>query len=158
MLIVAEVIGALVILLVPILLVRFCKRGLAVFHRTITNRVTIRFAARLPGFAVVTNVGRKSGRLYRTPVNVFREPSGFLIALTYGRDSGWVRNVLAARGCELETRHVKYQLSTPVIVNDPTRRRFPLILLTVLRLINANDSLQLSIAEAHGSQPDSRVS
>jgi hypothetical protein len=82
MLIVAVVIGALVILLVPILLVRFYKRGLAVFHRTITNRVTVRFAARLPGFAIVTNLGRKSGKLYRTPVNVFREPDGFLIALT----------------------------------------------------------------------------
>jgi deazaflavin-dependent oxidoreductase (nitroreductase family) len=157
MLIIPAVIG-LVILLVPILLVRFCKRGLAGFHRTITNRVTIRFAARLPGFAVVTNVGRKSGKLYRTPVNVFREPSGFLIALTYGRDSGWIKNVLAARGCELETRLVKYQLSTPVIVNDPTRRRFPLIVRTVLGLINANDFLQLSIVEAHGSQPHPRVS
>src|SRR5258708_9874623 len=40
-----------------------------------------RFAARLPGFGIVTHVGRKSGRIYRTPVNVFREPDGFLIAL-----------------------------------------------------------------------------
>jgi deazaflavin-dependent oxidoreductase (nitroreductase family) len=158
MLIVAAVIGALVILLIPILLVRFYKRGLAVFHRIITNRVTIRFATRVPGFAVVKNVGRKSGKLYRTPVNVFRKPGGFLIALTYGRDSGWVRNVLAARGCELETRHVKYQLCAPVIVNDPTRRRFPLIVRAVLGLINANDFLQLSIPDAHESQPGCRVS
>jgi deazaflavin-dependent oxidoreductase (nitroreductase family) len=158
MLIVVAVIGALVILLVPILLVRFCKKGVAGFHRSITNRVTVRFAARLPGFAVVTNVGRKSGKLYRTPVNVFREPSGFLIAITYGRDSGWIRNVVAARGCELETRLVKYQLCMPVIVNDPTRQRFPLIVRSVLGLINANDFLQLSIVEVRGSRPDPRVS
>lgn len=158
MLIFAAVIGTLVILLLPILLVRFYKRGLAVLHRTITNRVMIRFAGRLPGFAVLTNVGRKSGKLYRTPVNVFRGPDGFLIALTYGRNSGWVKNVLAAQGCELETRRVKYELSTPVIVNDPTRRRFPLIVRTVLGLIDANDFLQLSIVDSHGSQPDSRVS
>src|SRR5216684_8476221 len=120
MVIAASVILLLAILLAPILLVRFRKRWVEAFHRAITNRIASRFAARLPGFAIVTNVGRKSGRLYRTPVNVFREPDGFLIALTYGRDCGWVRNVLAARGCELETRHVKYQLSTPVIVNDRT--------------------------------------
>src|SRR6266550_1134794 len=110
----ATVIGLLAVLLLPILLVRFYKRRVAAFHRAITNRVTVRLAARLPGFAVVTNVGRKSGRLYRTPVNVFREPDGFLIALTYGQDSGWVRNVVTAGGCQLETRRVKYQLFRPV--------------------------------------------
>ena len=99
-------ISLIALLLVPILLVRFCKRPLAAFHRAVTNRIARRFANRLPGFGVVTNVGRKSGRLYETPVNVFREPDGFLIALTYGRDSGWVKNVLAAGGCQLETRRV----------------------------------------------------
>jgi len=37
--------------------------------------------------------------------------NGFVIALTYGRESEWVKNVLAAGGCELETRGVRYQLS-----------------------------------------------
>jgi deazaflavin-dependent oxidoreductase (nitroreductase family) len=150
MVIAASVISLLAILLGPILLVRLCKRQVAAFHRAITNRIASRFAARLPGFAIVTNMGRKSGRLYRTPVNVFREPDGFLIALTYGRDSGWVRNVLAAGGCQLETRRVPYQLFAPIIVHDPTRRRFPLIVRIVLRLIDANDFMQLSTSNAHG--------
>src|SRR5690349_19014090 len=94
----ASVIGVLASLLIALLLVRFYKRPVAAFHRVFTNRVTIQFAARLPGFAVLSNVGRKSGRRYRTPVNVFRETDTFLIALTYGRDSGWVKNVLAAGG------------------------------------------------------------
>jgi deazaflavin-dependent oxidoreductase (nitroreductase family) len=92
---------------------RFRKRWVAAFNLAVTNRVTSRFAARLPGFGILTHVGRKSGKLYRTPVNVFRATEGFLIALTYGRESEWVRNVLAAGGCELETRHVLYQLSDP---------------------------------------------
>jgi hypothetical protein len=37
------------------------------------------------------------------PVNVFRVPDGFLVALTCGRNSEWVKNVLAAGGAELET-------------------------------------------------------
>jgi deazaflavin-dependent oxidoreductase (nitroreductase family) len=142
--IIASVVSILAILLAPIFLVRFRKRQLASFHRTVTNRVAIRFAARLPGFAIVTNVGRKSGRLYRTPVNVFRAPDGFLIALTYGRDSGWVRNVLAAEGCQLETWRGRHLLFRPVLVHDPTRKRFPLLVRVILGLIDANDFLQLS--------------
>ena len=106
----------LVFLITPILLIRFRKRWVAAFNRTILNRITSRFANRLPGFGIVTHVGRKSGRLYRTPVNVFREPDRFLIALTYGRESEWVRNVLSAGGCQLETRRVLYQLSAPTVV------------------------------------------
>jgi hypothetical protein len=68
-------------------------------------------------------------------VNVFRAPEGFLIALTYGRESEWVRNVVAAGACQLETRGVQYQLSAATIVHDPTRRRFPIPVQIVLRLI-----------------------
>ncbi len=98
------VISLLAILLAPILLIRFRKRWVAAFNLAVTNRITSRFADRLPGFGILTHAGRKSGKLYRTPVNVFRAPEGFLIALTYGRESEWVKNVLAAGGCELETR------------------------------------------------------
>ena len=156
MVIAASAISLLAVLLVPILLVRFLKRPVAAFHRAITNRIARPFASRLPGFGVVTNAGRNSGKLYRTPVNVFREPGGLLIALTYGRDSGWVRNVLAAGRCQLETRRVTYQLSEPVIVNDPTRRRFPLLVRVVLGLIDANDYLQLSTSVDGASHPHSK--
>ena len=125
-----------------VLLVRFFKRPIAGFHRAITNRIACRFAGRLPGFALVKNVGRKSGKLYRTPVNVFRQKDGFLIALTYGRESGWVA-VLASGTCELETRGVSYRLANPVLVHDRSRRRFPAFVRVVLSLIDANEYLQL---------------
>ena len=89
------------ILLAGILLMRFRKRWLAAFNLAVTNRISSRFAPRLPGFGIVTHVGRKSGRVYRTPVNVFRAPNGFLIALTYGRESEWVKNALAAASLRL---------------------------------------------------------
>ncbi len=149
MVIAASVTLLLAILLAPILLIRFRKRWVAAFNLAITNRITSRFAARLPGFGILTHVGRKSGRVYRTPVNVFRAPEGFLIALTYGRESEWVKNVLADGGCELETRGVLYQLSAPTIVHDPTRGRFPLLVRMTLRLIGANDFMQLSTSRAH---------
>ena len=100
---------------------------------------------------ILKHVGRKSGRVYRTPVNVFRAPDGFLIALTYGRESEWVKNVLAAGGCELETRGVRYQVSAPTIVHDPNRRRFPFPVRIVLRLIGATDFTRLSTSRGQGA-------
>ena len=87
-------------------------------------------------------------RVYRTPVNVFRAPNGFLIALTYGRESERVRNVLAADGCQLETRGVRYQLSAPTIMHDPTRRRFPFPVRVILGFVGANDFMQFSASQA----------
>ena len=149
--VIAVLISSLLVLLItPVLLIRLRKRWVAAFNLAVTNRITSRFANRLPGFGILTHVGRKSGRLYRTPVNVFRAPDGFLIALTYGRDSEWVRNVVSAGGCQLETRRVLYQLSAPTVVHDPTRRRFPLPVRMILGIIGANDFMQLSTSHTHG--------
>src|SRR4051812_49595068 len=71
-------------------------KRLARFNLHVTNRVLGPFARRLPGFAVVAHVGRRSGRVRHTPVNLFRDGDRYVIALTYGADSQWVRNVLAA--------------------------------------------------------------
>jgi hypothetical protein len=43
------------------------SKRVARFNLHVTNRVTRRFAGRMPGFAIVTHVGRRSGRVYRTP-------------------------------------------------------------------------------------------
>jgi uncharacterized protein len=140
----------LAILLAGILVIRFRKRWIAAFNRAITNRIMSPFAARLPGFGIVTHVGRKTGRVYRTPVKVFGTPDAFLIALTYGRDCQWVRNVLSAGGCQLETGRMLHQFSVPTIVHDPTRRRFPPFVRMILWLAGANDFMQLSTSHAHG--------
>ena len=125
---------------------RFRKRWLAKINIAFTNRITSLFASWLPGFGILTHLGRKSGRVYRTPVNVFRAPSGFIIALTYSSQSEWVKNVLAAGGCELKTGGKKYQLSAPKVVRDPARRRFPFPVRIVLRVVRADEYMELSKA------------
>jgi deazaflavin-dependent oxidoreductase (nitroreductase family) len=142
--IIAWVILLLALVLAPILLIRFRKRWAAAFNLAVTNRITSRFADRLPGFGILTHVGRKSGKLYQTPVNVFRASNGFIIALTYSSQSEWVKNVLAAGGCELKTRGKKYQLSSPNVVHDPTRRRFPIPVRIVLRIVGADEYMELT--------------
>jgi deazaflavin-dependent oxidoreductase (nitroreductase family) len=140
----AWVILLLVLAVVPILLIRFRKRWVAAFNLAVTHRITSLFAGWLPGFGILTHVGRKSGKVYRTPVNVFRVPNGFVIALTYSSQSEWVKNVLAAGGCELKTRGKKYQLSAPKVVRDPTRRQFPFPVRLVLRIVGAEEDMELS--------------
>src|SRR3984957_2262678 len=128
-----------------VLMMRFRKRWLAKINIAFTNRITGLFAGWLPGFGILTHVGRKSGRVYRTPVNVFRAPEQFIIALTYSSQSEWVKNVVAAGGCKLKTRGKKYQLSAPKIVRDPTRRRFPIPVRIVLRIVGADEYMELAI-------------
>ena len=128
-----------------VLMMRFRKRWLARINIAFTNRITGLFAGWLPGFGILTHVGRKSGKVYRTPINVFRASNGFIIALTYSSQSEWVKNVLAAGGCELMTRAKKYQLSAPHVVHDPTRRRFPIPVRIVLRIVGADEYVEASI-------------
>jgi deazaflavin-dependent oxidoreductase (nitroreductase family) len=127
-----------------VLMMRFRKRWLAKVNIAVTNRITGLFAGWLPGFGILAHVGRKSGRVYRTPVNVFRASNGFIIALTYSSKSEWVKNVLAASGCELRTRGKKYQLSAPHVVRDPKRRRFPFPVRIVLGIVGAEEYMELT--------------
>jgi deazaflavin-dependent oxidoreductase (nitroreductase family) len=94
---------------------------------------------------VVIHVGRKTRREYRTPVMVFRRDNRLVIALTYGRDSQWVQNVLAANGCELETRNRKLRLSCPRLFHDKRRESMPLFVRIVLGIINVSDFLELTV-------------
>jgi len=139
--------GAIIIVAIAttgVLLMRFRKRWLARINIAVTNRITGLFAGWLPAFGILTHVGRESGKVYRTPINVFRASNGFIIALTYSSQSEWVKNVLAAGGCELKTRGKKYQLSTPNVVRDPTRRRFPIPVRVVLRIVGADEYMELT--------------
>jgi deazaflavin-dependent oxidoreductase (nitroreductase family) len=112
------------------------------FNRTLTNRFMIHVARRAPGFGVIIHRGRKSGRTYRTPVNIFRRPDGYAITLDR-TDSDWLRNVLAAGACELESGGQVEQLTGPRIVHDETFQFVPRVLRPIGRWLNAADYLHL---------------
>lgn len=120
-------------------------RSVARFNRRFTNRLALRVAGYLPGFAIVSHVGRESGRPYRTPVNAFRTDSGYIIALTYGSESDWVKNVLVAGSCELQTRGRRVRLFTPLITTDRSKGWAPLPVKLILDLIHAPRYMHLSL-------------
>jgi deazaflavin-dependent oxidoreductase (nitroreductase family) len=122
------------------------SRSMARFNKRFTNRLTSKVAGYLPGFAIVSHIGRKSGRAYRTPVNAFRTDGGYIIALTYGAQSDWVKNVLAAGSCELQTRGRRVHLFDPYIVTDESKVWAPLPVRLILGLIDAPQYMRLSAA------------
>lgn len=110
------------------------------------NRFTKFIAPWAPGWAVVIHRGRKSGRTFRTPLWAFRRPDGFVIALTYGPDADWVRNVQAAGGCELESRRKRYELGSPRVYRDEDATDMPGPIRFMLRnVIKAPDFLRLDV-------------
>ena len=56
------------------------------------------YAWLVPPWAVVLHRGRRSGRDYRTPVLAFRRGRTLIIALLYGEESDWLRNLRAGPG------------------------------------------------------------
>jgi deazaflavin-dependent oxidoreductase (nitroreductase family) len=120
------------------------SKRLARMNRKGLNKVTKHIAGWMPGFGMITHRGRKSGKTFRTPINVFRTEDGFVFALTYGPDTDWVKNVFAAGGLELETRRKHYELVEPRLVHDETRKDMPRFFVSqVLALNNVNEFLYL---------------
>jgi deazaflavin-dependent oxidoreductase (nitroreductase family) len=111
------------------------------------NPITRPVASKLPTFGILTHRGRKSGRTYRTPINVFRRGEAYLVFLTYGSDVQWVKNVLAAGSCSLETRGRVVELVEPELVTDPELEPAPPhVRFVERRLAGATQYLQLRAA------------
>src|SRR5215472_11318373 len=118
-------------------------RRMATVNRYVTNRVLGGPAHLLPGFGVVHHIGRRTGRRYQTPVNVFRTPGGYVFALTYGSRAEWVRNVLAEGGCDLVTRGRRVRLTSPRLLHDERQSMMPAHVRMVLRLVHVDEFLEL---------------
>jgi len=114
------------------------------------NRLTRHIAPWMPGFGVIVHRGRRSGRRYQTPVNVFPTADGYLIALTYGPGTDWVKNVLAAGELDVVTRGRTLHSGSPRIYHDETRAGFGIVRRErqLLRAIGVADFMALTTASA----------
>lgn len=122
-------------------------RALARFNKVATNRVATPFAQLLPGTAVVEHRGRRSGRRYRTPVLLFTVGDRLRIALTYGPDTDWVRNVQAAGAAVVHTRGRAVPVTAPHLGEDPQAQWAPPPVRWALRAIGAGGYLDCRPAE-----------
>jgi deazaflavin-dependent oxidoreductase (nitroreductase family) len=78
------------------------RKGFLILIKYTLNPLTRRLARSSFGpFTIIRHIGRRSGKLYETPIIARPVEGGFVIELTYGYDVDWHKNVLAAGGCTM---------------------------------------------------------
>jgi deazaflavin-dependent oxidoreductase (nitroreductase family) len=122
--------------------------GLRPFANRYINPITRHFAEWLPGFAIITYRGRKSGRVYHLPLNIFWRDGAWVVFLTYGSGAQWVQNVLAQGGCEMRKRGRAVRLVDPELIVDPARTLVPRPIRFVGRIGRVTEFLRLHPAPA----------
>jgi deazaflavin-dependent oxidoreductase (nitroreductase family) len=82
-----------------------------------TKRLPLKSAGRSRAFtSVVRHIGRTSGREYQTPVHAVATADGFTVALPYGSDSDWVKNVRAHGTAVIIYDGREYRVDHPAVV------------------------------------------
>jgi deazaflavin-dependent oxidoreductase (nitroreductase family) len=116
--------------------------AVARFARDYVNPVARHFAGRVPPFAILRHIGRRTGADYRTPIMVFRTLDGFVIALTYGPGTDWVRNVFATGAATIEYRGREIGATDPRLTDGAEAGRWlPWAVRIALRLMRVDDFL-----------------
>ncbi|MGH8949285.1 MAG: nitroreductase family deazaflavin-dependent oxidoreductase [Acidimicrobiia bacterium] len=115
------------------------SRGLARFNRVVTNRISRPVAGLLPWFAVIVHRGRKSGAEYRTPVNAWLGDDDVIVALTYGRNTDWLKNLGAADGGLVIAGRRTYRVGRPQLIGLAGMRRMPALAKPILRFIDVDE-------------------
>lgn len=118
-------------------------KWLARSNRHVANRIIGPVAPWLPLMGVLHHVGRRSGRSYAIPLNVFRDGDDYVFALTYGSDTDWVKNVLASGRCDLVTRRQKVLLGNPRLTIDREKQWAPVVVRFILARLGVHEVLRM---------------
>jgi len=115
------------------------------FNKHYFNRLVHMFAgvSHTP-FALIRHVGRRSGKPYETPIIVMRQGSAFVIALTYGPEVDWYRNVKAAGGATLLWHNQEFALKQPeTLAAEAGLAAFPPPFRQILGLLGTRDFVRM---------------
>jgi deazaflavin-dependent oxidoreductase (nitroreductase family) len=82
------------------------------------NKLAVHLAGHrlFPLWAVLRHRGRRSGKGYAVPVAVVPTHDAFLIGLPWGKGSDWVRNTVAAGGCDVRWKGRDFACTEPEFV------------------------------------------
>ena len=129
-------------------------RGIRAFNKHYVNPVLGKIARSSWGpFCIVYHVGRRSGKSYETPIIAFPTADGFVIALTYGTEVDWYRNVLAAGGCEIHWHRKDFTIDHIEPMNaQAALALFPTPEKAILRLVGMKDFIRMdTLKPVHAS-------
>ena len=124
------------------------NRRLRAFVKRFVNPI-LRYAARagLGPFALLRHVGRRSGKQYENPIWVWRMNDGFMIVLTYGRNTDWLRNLQAADRGSLRWHKREYEFTRPEFIDARTASQaLPAFIRFGLRLRGEHEYVKLADA------------
>jgi deazaflavin-dependent oxidoreductase (nitroreductase family) len=122
-----------------------------IFNKYVTNRLLRIFAYASRGpFAIIRHIGRRSGKPYETVIMVWPLGEGFVIALTYGPEVDWYRNIVAAGGGSVLWHKRVYAVEKPEPIDvDRALPAFPAPFRAILRRQGVRDFVWVksSVAE-----------
>lgn len=131
-------------------------RGTVRWLAALINPLILLVAGRrwMPILGVLHHRGRRSGRMFATPLGMRPLGNTFVMPRTFGENAGWYLNVQAAAWCVVTYRGHDYTLIEPEIVDYETAApAFPRYELLQFRAIGINEYLRLRQAPA-GWSPD----
>ncbi|HKT37049.1 MAG TPA: nitroreductase family deazaflavin-dependent oxidoreductase [Ktedonobacterales bacterium] len=122
------------------------NRRLRTFVKHVVNPVLRNAARSTHGpFALLRHVGRRSGKRYETPIMVWRAKDGFVIVLTYGPNTDWLRNLQAADQGTLRWHEREYVFKRPEFIDaKAAQRALPPFIKFVLRLRGSHEYVKLA--------------
>jgi deazaflavin-dependent oxidoreductase (nitroreductase family) len=124
------------------------------FNKYVLNRFMMKFVVtpRSKKFALLRHTGRKSGKIFQTPLIVVPHKDHFIIALTYGPKVDWLRNLQATGHGTIVWQGKDYEIGRPEPVetaeglsNFATLERFILRWVNVEHFIRVPSSTPLPI-------------
>ena len=94
------------------------------FRGSFFNPLVLRLAGTrlLPFYGVLEHRGRRSGKLFRTPVVVRPTSDGFIVPMPWGERTDWYRNVRAAGECVIRWKGRDYPLVQPEVIDSATAK------------------------------------
>jgi deazaflavin-dependent oxidoreductase (nitroreductase family) len=121
------------------------------------NRVMVRFAGRrhFTMAAQIKHIGRRSGKVYVTPVSARLVGDVAVLPLTFGNQSDWAWNVHAAGGCTIRFDGLDYIATEPEFLSRAEAK--PLISAAfsapqwvMLRALGIKQFLHLRVSQVEG--------
>jgi deazaflavin-dependent oxidoreductase (nitroreductase family) len=115
------------------------------------NPLVLRIAGRrwMPVVGVLHHRGRKSGRLYASPLGMRPTSSGFVIPLTFSENAAWYRNVVAAGGAVITYGGRDHSVREPEVVDYAAAApAFPRYERLQFRALGITEFLRLTLSRA----------
>jgi deazaflavin-dependent oxidoreductase (nitroreductase family) len=116
-----------------------------IFNKHVTNRILRRFTDLSHGpFAIIRHVGRRSGKSYETVIWVWQMREGFVIALTYGPEVDWYRNLRDAGGGKIFWHKRLYVVGKPELIDaEKALTAFPAFFRLIFRKFGREEKFVL---------------